>query len=83
MPATFKAGLTDPVLSKVTVSPLLKIVATSLVCQLEAPLTSQTFAVPSPTQVSERGVRTMLTSGVALASGELGLRPLAFVDATT
>ena len=49
----------------------------------DAPSTSQMFAAPSPFQMSDRGVMTILTSGVALASGEFGLSPLRLVEVTT
>ena len=83
VPATFTGTALEPELSNVTVSPLLKIVVTPLVCQLSAPLMSQTFrrAIASLHR-SARGVITMLTSGVALASGEFGLKPLLLVEAT-
>ena len=70
-------------LSNVTVSPLLKMVSTWLVCQLELPLASQMFAAPSPLQMSARGAMTMFAFGVALASGEFGLKPVLLAEATT
>src|SRR5580698_2505578 len=83
VPATVTGTLFEPVLSNVRVSPLLKIVSTLLVLQLSAPLTSQMFAAPSPSQISDLGVMTIPVAGVALASGEFGPRPLALVEATT
>jgi len=55
-------------LSKVTASPLLKVLAVVLLSQLAAPPTFQRFAVPSPFHTNWRAVITMLELGVALAS---------------